>query len=201
MDERIIGSNIRTLREHAGLTLTALAAEADLSKSTLSKIETGQVSAPISTLLRIAEALHLPLAEFFSEPGVDPPYVLTRKGAGPIITRDGSRFGYAYEALAPEMPRKRAEPFLLTIQPGDPVGEFRHGGQEFIYMLAGRLAFTVGNDELVLRPGDALYFNPRQVHTTRVVSKTPARFLCLFIQDEAAAHHSAAPSAPSRSRP
>lgn len=193
MDERAIGANIRSLREHAGFTVTALAKQAELTKSTLSKIETAQVSPPISTLMRIADALSVPLAEFFTEDDHQPAYVLTRKNEGDIISRDGSRFGYSYEALALEMRRKRAEPFVLTIKPGDPAGEFRHGGQEFIYMLAGRIEFTVGDDKLTLRPGDSLYFDPTHVHTTRVLGKQPARFLCLFIQD--------APSKPTPTRP
>ena len=193
MDERTIGGNIRAIRQRASLTVTALAKRAHLAKSTLSKIENGQVSAPISTLLRVAQAIDCPLAEFFSEPKADPTHVLTRKNQGPVITRDGSRFGYAYQALALEMRRKYAEPFLLTIQPGDPVGKFEHGGQEFIYMLAGRLGFTVGDNKMTLRPGDSLYFDPRQPHTTRVLGKTPARFLCLFIQDRPAPSPSTTP--------
>jgi quercetin dioxygenase-like cupin family protein len=80
------------------------------------------------------------------------------------------------------MPDKQAEPFLLTINPGDPVGEFRHDGQEFIYMLAGRMRFTVGDEVLALGPGDALYFDPTRVHKTEIVGGKPARFLCVFIQ-------------------
>ncbi len=183
MDEAAIGSNIRRIRERGGLTLTDAAGAAGLTKGTLSKIEQGQMSAPISTLIRIAGALSVPLVDFFAAEARRPAFTLTRKGQGRVVSRDGGRFGYAYESLAAEMPGKRVEPFLLTIQPGDPVGEFRHGGQEFIYVLEGRLAFSVGGDELSLGPGDALYFDPSHEHRTRVVGKRPARFLCVFIQD------------------
>lgn len=184
MDERVLGANIRAMRERAGLTVTALAQRAELTKGGLSKIETGRASPPISTLMRIADALGVPLASFFEEPETDPPFVLTRKGQGRIITRDGTRFGYSYEALALEMRHKRIEPFLLTIRPGDPPGSFRHGGQEFIYMLAGRLQFTVGSHTMVLRPGDSLYFDPTLPHSTRVMGKRSARFLCVFVQED-----------------
>lgn len=183
MNEEAIGANIRRIRGRTGDTVTQVAQQAKMTKATLSKIETGKVSAPISTLMRIADALGVPLAEFFIEPIDDPSYIFTRHGEGRIITRDGSRFGYSYEALALGMRHKRAEPFLLTIQPGDPVGEFRHGGQEFIHMLGGRLAFTVGEKRLVLRKGDSLYFNATHVHHTQVLGKTPARFICVFLQD------------------
>ena len=69
ISEQTIGANIRRRREAAGLTVTALARRAGLTKGTVSKIETGKVSPPISTLLRIAQAVDAPLAEFFAEPG------------------------------------------------------------------------------------------------------------------------------------
>jgi transcriptional regulator with XRE-family HTH domain len=96
MTEATIGGNIRSLREKAGLTLTDLAARAGLTKGALSKIETARGSAAIATILRIAEALGVPLAELFAESEESPPYVLTRNGQGKILTRDGSRFGYSY---------------------------------------------------------------------------------------------------------
>jgi quercetin dioxygenase-like cupin family protein len=133
--------------------------------------------------MRIASALDVALGELFVEPDARPAYVLTRAGEGRILTRDGSRYGYAYEALALDMPNKGIEPFLLTIQPDDPVGRFQHGGQEFIYVLAGKIEFTVGDARLTLGPGDSLYFDPTHVHTTRVLGKKPARFLCTFVQD------------------
>jgi mannose-6-phosphate isomerase-like protein (cupin superfamily) len=125
------------------------------------------------------------LAELFADSEDSAPYVLTRAGRGRILTRDGSRFGYSYEALALDMKRKAVEPFLLTIQPGDPQGEFHHRGQEFLYMLSGQMELTIGDDRLRLGRGDSLYFDSSLAHRTRIVGKRPARFLCLFIQENA----------------
>lgn len=188
MNEQRLGLNIRCLRQQSGLTVTALSKKAGLAKSTLSKIETGRVSAPISTLLRIAEALEVTISEFFVEEAANPQFVLTRKGQGRLTTRNGSQWGYAYEALALEMKYKIGAPFLLTIQPGDPKGKFQHGGHEFIYMLSGRMTFTIGEHVLQLKPGDSLYFDPTRVHTTQVLGKHPARFICVFMQDRPKQH-------------
>lgn len=182
MNEQKIGQNIRNIRKQMGKTLTELAQQAEITKSTLSKIETGQISSPVSTLIRIAEAIGVSLAEFFQDSGNDPKYTLTRKGEGKIITQDGSKFGYSYEGLALDMPNKSAEPFILTIQPGDPVGEFQHGGQEFIYMLSGKIEFSIDDTVLKLSPGDSLYIDPSVPHKTKVISKSPAKFICMFIQ-------------------
>jgi len=183
VDERILGANIRDLRHRSGLTLTALAGKSAMTKSTLSKIETGRVSSSIATLVRVAAALNVSVAEFFAEPSENPAWVLTRKGEGRIITRDGSRFGYSYEALALGMKGKIGEPFVLTIEPGDPEGSFQHGGQEFIYVLSGRVELSIGGEPLRLAPGDSLYFDPSRVHTTRVLGKHPVKFLAVFLQE------------------
>ena len=183
MNEQVLGRNIRQLRHQAGLTLTALAKQVRMTKSALSKIETGQTSSPVSTLLRIAATLEVTISEFFIEETTNPPFILTRKGQGQIISRDGSQWGYAYEALASKLKQKIGEPFLLTIRPGDPKGQFQHGGQEFIHMLSGQMEFSIGGTVLKLNSGDSLYFDPTFLHTTKVTGKRPAIFLCIFMQN------------------
>jgi transcriptional regulator with XRE-family HTH domain len=182
MDERSVGENIRALRIAAKASLSDVAERAQITKGTLSKIENGQISSPISTLLGISNALGVKLADFFREETEAPRYVLTRKGKGKSIVRDGTRLGYSYEALAVDFPNKPLEPFLLTISPGDKEGRFRHGGHEFIHMLSGDIEFTLGDKKLELHAGDSLYFDPTVTHALKLLNKTPARFLCLFIE-------------------
>ncbi|MES2308795.1 MAG: helix-turn-helix domain-containing protein [Verrucomicrobiota bacterium] len=182
MNERMIGENIRKIRESSQISLTEIAKRAGMTKSTLSKIENGQTSSPISTLVAIASALGVKLSEFFKEPEAPPLFVLTRKGKGKKLARDGSKFGYSYEALAVDYPNKPLEPFLLTISPGDKEGKFRHGGQEFIYMLSGDVEMTLAETKVDLHPGDSFYFDPTQNHSLKLLSKKSATFLCLFIE-------------------
>ena len=183
MDEKAIGNNIRTLRMKKGMTLTETAKAAKLTKSALSKIETGQISPPISTLLRIGQALNIPLAEFFAEPKPAPKYVLTRKGGGVPIVRDGTQFGYSYEALALDMPGKKAEPFMMTTKPSAKSTTFEHGGDEFLFMLSGSLEFVIDGETMTLNTGDAIYFNPRFPHRARALGKKDARYLAIFVED------------------
>jgi len=182
VDERTIGQNIRRLRGGKGLSLTEAAARAGLSKSALSKIEIAQISSPISTLLAIAGALDVHLSEFFVEPQARPAFVVTRHGQAPEISRGGSQYGYSYRALAMNMPGKIGEPFLLTVRPGDKRGIFKHKGQEFIYLLSGRMRMRLGDDEVTLEPGDALYFDPTREHSCEALDRQAAHFLCVFLQ-------------------
>jgi transcriptional regulator with XRE-family HTH domain len=182
MDERTVGENIRAIRLASKVSLTEVAKRAGLTKSTLSKIETGQTSSPISTLVAVASAMGVHLSEFFRESGEEPRFILTRKGKGKRIVRDGTRLGYSYDALAVDFPNKPVEPFLLTISPGDKEGRFKHAGHEFIHMISGDLEFTLGTEKFQMHPGDSLYFDPTQTHQLKPLHGKAARFLCLFIE-------------------
>lgn len=182
VNERVIGETIRAIREGKGLSLTAAAEAAGITKGALSKIEKAQVSAPVSTLLEIAKALGVHMSRFFPEPEERPGYVLVRNGEAPLIARGGSAYGYDYQALALGMPDKQAEPFILTMRPGDKKGEFRHGGEEFIYILEGKMAMTLEGEEFILAEGDSLYFDPSRSHTCVAHGGQPVRMICVFIQ-------------------
>jgi transcriptional regulator with XRE-family HTH domain len=182
MNEISIGQNIRRLRKTSDQTLTAVALAADVSKSTLSKIEMGQVSTPVSTLIRVAGAIGVPLAEFFAEIDDDCTYEVTRKGKRQIVVRGQSEFGYSYEALAARKRRKTAEPFLVTIRPNDPIVEFTHEGEEFLYLLSGKLEYTIGGETFILKAGDSVYFDSKFAHFSKVLSKEPAKVLSIFMQ-------------------
>jgi transcriptional regulator with XRE-family HTH domain len=182
MNEKAIGANIRRIRLQSKQTLAETSKKANLTKSALSKIETGQISPPISTLIRIAKAIKVPVVELFVDEQQQPPYVLTRKDKGRILTRDGSKFGYSYESLALEKSDKYVEPFVLTVSPDDPPGQFHHSGQEFIYMLSGCLEVTVCEETMKLRTGDSLYFDSSHVHKLQAIGKRKARFICVFVQ-------------------
>jgi transcriptional regulator with XRE-family HTH domain len=182
MNEQTIGANIRQVRLAKKASLTEVAKRAGITKGTLSKIEHGQTSSPISTLLSIATALGAHLSDFVREETTEKRCIVTRKGKGRLMVRDGSRFGYSYEGLAVDFPARLVEPFLLTIQPSDRVGKFQHEGQEFIYLLSGRVEITVGSESVEVEEGDFIYFDSTQFHQTRLLGEEPARFLCCFIE-------------------
>jgi len=185
MNEQLIAKRIRKIRLARGLTLTEAAKRSELTKSALSKIETARISPPISTMIRIAKALGVALLEFFIDEESNPVCVYTPKNAGQVVNQEGSNFGYRYEALALNKRNKYVEPFILTIEPGDPPGEFYHKGQEFIYMLEGAMEFTVGDNTYRLKPGDSIYFDSEIKHKTQVIGKKTVKFVAVFIQDAA----------------
>jgi len=181
INEKIIGENIRSIRKQAGITLDALAEKIGITKSALSKIETGKTSTPVATLLRIARSLSVDITNFLLTRERRPVYALTRKGFGQIVTRSGSKLGYTYEDLAHDLVEKLAEPFLCTIAKNDKIGGFQHAGEEFVYILSGKIQYTIGEEKLVLAAGDSLYFDSSIVHSIKALSDSPVKLLFLMI--------------------
>lgn len=165
----MVGARIRNLRKARRFTLEQLAERAGISKSVLSKIETGKVSSPISTYSRICSALNVALADMFNEEdGEDP--VIVRKVDRKPLSRTGTQFGYAYYSLAPNRLGRRMAPFLLVYPHNLPdVPTFHHGGEEFIFVLKGGLEFLYGDKTLILSEGDSLYIDAQTRHGARAV--------------------------------
>jgi len=166
------------------MTLAALAEKSDLTKSALSKIELGRTSSPVSTLARIADALSVPLVSFFPEQASSPQYAVTRSGEGRVVSSKGSRFGYSYEALITQMRERNIEPFVLTIDAQQSEERFHHDGDEFAYILSGKVAFHVGDDCVELGPGDVIYFHAATPHVAKSLGKRPAKMLVVFVSNE-----------------
>jgi len=182
--EEMVGAAIRELRHKHGLTIAQVAEQAEISRGMLSKIENGQTSAGMDTLMRIARALGVSMSMLFSK------YDTTsaaaqhiKKGAGMEVVRRGTKSGHSYHLLAYDQgPIKLFEPFLITIEDDtERYPTFEHSGTEFIYMLQGRIEYRVGQETYVLDPGDALTFQGEVPHGPEQLLKCPIKFLSVII--------------------
>jgi mannose-6-phosphate isomerase-like protein (cupin superfamily) len=86
---------------------------------------------------------------------------------------------YVYESLEPKNPHKHMEPFLVEFQPMDTreMVFMSHEGEEFHFVLEGRLEFRTDDRVEVLYPGDSLYFESEMNHSFRSLDSKPARAL------------------------
>jgi len=165
---------VKALRTRADLTISGLAERANLAISTISKIETGQLSPGYETIQRLAIGLGVEVAELF-QPKVEPASTgrrgITRKGHG---VRHRSR-QYDYEALAADVSKKQFLPLVATIKARS-VEQFgglpSHEGEEFVYVISGNVTLhTEHYEPLSLVPGDSVYFDSRAGHA--LVSSGP----------------------------
>lgn len=176
-----VGSKIREIREAAQLTLQDLSARSGLSKAVIAEIESGEVAPPVSTLLKLARALNVGMAHFFQDPMGVGKISVTRKGDRiPIKKRPHHHEGevdYIYESLETSKPDKHMEPLFVEFLPmetGDMVFSF-HEGEEFVYLLEGRLEFRTDDRVEVLEAGDAIYFDSDVNHAFRGLDGRSAR--------------------------
>jgi transcriptional regulator with XRE-family HTH domain len=173
-----VGQCVRKLREQHGLSLRALADQSSLSVNTLSLIENGKSSPSVSTLLKISEALHVPIVAFF---------LPTQPGNKVIYTRTGGRKQVAFEHgiledLGAGLSDGALEPFIVTLEPHvysgpDPI---IHTGYEFVFCLSGRIAYTVDNRHYILDPGDSLFFESHLPHCWQNLVSEPSRKILIL---------------------
>ena len=182
--DRFIGNVIRELRLKDNLTIAEVAAQAGISRGTVSKIENGQVSTSLETLSKIAQALGVSLAHLFRHYNMPSGGAqLVKNGAGMEVVRRGTKRGHTYHLLAYDQgSRKAFEPFLITMDDASEVfPTFEHPGTEFIYMLKGRIEYRHGQQTYALEPGDSLTFRGDIPHGPEMLIELPIHFLSTII--------------------
>jgi transcriptional regulator with XRE-family HTH domain len=164
-----IGLKIRKLRKLERLTLQNLSELSGLSKPLLSQIENDQVIPPLATLLKIAKGLKVGIHFFFEEEEDRQKFVLLRNNDIKSSRRrsgNDSPQNYLYHSLAPGMRHKSMEPFLIAFETGtwDDSLLYCHDGEEFIYLLHGELEFHYGQEVMILKRGDSIYYDSSEAH-------------------------------------
>lgn len=171
--EKLIGARIAERRAELGITLERLAAATGFSKGYLSKIENSRKVPPIGSLSRIAAALRTDITQLLHKPaeaGEGGGLSVVRAGERRPVVRGGTAFGYDYVSLADNRRGKRMEPFLFTFPSRiDKYVFFEHDGEEFMFVLTGRVEWQAGSRKLVLEPGDSIYFDARLPHRGRAL--------------------------------
>jgi quercetin dioxygenase-like cupin family protein/DNA-binding Xre family transcriptional regulator len=182
-DEKKISERIRDLRLEKGLTLDRIASITGLTKGYLSRIENSDKSPPFSTLAKIASALNTDIISFLfeeAEAASDINLDLVRAEERKTIGRRFAPEAYMYESLAYRLRGKNMEPMLVTMDENAPIVEFHHEGEEFIYILEGKLEFYYEGRTYILEPGDSIYFNSGMLHSGRSLGEEPVKFLCII---------------------
>jgi quercetin dioxygenase-like cupin family protein len=139
------------------------------------------VEIPVSYLFTVAQECGIDLTVLVSGGEAHlRQYSLVRKGEGLAVER---RKDYDYKSLAYRFTGRRMEPFLIRVPPKAPeqVNTAAHAGQEFIYMLEGRLEITLAGRPEILEPGDSLYFNSETPHGLRALGDSDALFLDVIL--------------------
>lgn len=160
----MLGHHIRRLRLQQRKTLQDVATSCGFTKSLLSKIEHGKSVPPVATLVKIAQALDVPVSVLLDE----------NAHVGTIFTdneilRDEhlsvTDAGYWFKPIASDRPGKIMQPFLFVARRGQIRSHtLSHAGEEFVFVLSGSMKYRVGKVEYHLSAGDSLYFDAHEEH-------------------------------------
>ncbi|MDR2091086.1 MAG: XRE family transcriptional regulator [Clostridiales bacterium] len=172
-----IADRIKELRTFNEFSEGDLAAQIGISEREYAEYESGNKDIPIGVIYKIAAVLQIEPAVIITGqyPGETSVSVFY-DGAGTVVQRYP---GYRYMSLADGFKNKQMKPMIVTIEPNDNTELFVHGGQEFNYVLEGKVRVVLGDKEYYLREGDGVYFDPTIPHAQYAMSEK-ARFLTVI---------------------
>lgn len=170
-----IGGKIKALRQKNQLTQEELANRCELTKGYISQLENDLTSPSIASLIDILNALGTTPGEFFAEEGDEQ---LVFSGEDYIVKENET---YSITWLVPSSQKNMMEPVLVSLPAGGSMGkDLPHEGEEFGYVLEGRVKVTVGRKTAFAAAGESFYFRADRPHTVQNASKTEdARLLWL----------------------
>ena len=176
---RDIGRRIRNFRNRNGLTQQELADRTELTKGFISQLERGQVSASVVTLMDLIECLGTTPAEFFKE-----------EEEKVVFTEDEyfeklDEMGNSRQWIVPTAQRFQMEPLLVLVQPHSSLEEDKpHNGEEFGYLMSGRLNVYLGEKVYHIKSGESFYYQASQKHRLENPGSRPAKLLWISTPPE-----------------
>jgi transcriptional regulator with XRE-family HTH domain len=179
---RQIASRIKELREISDVSSETLASELGIPIELLEQYESGSTDIPVGFLSKVAHKFNVELSALFS--GENPRlhvYCIVRNGKGLNIER---RKQYKYENLAYNFINKKAEPFIVTIEPSPENVEMEcnsHPGQEFNYVLQGTMKIIIDGHEVIMNEGDSIYYDSNYKHAMKALNNAPVRMLAIIL--------------------
>jgi transcriptional regulator with XRE-family HTH domain len=182
-----LGTRIRTLRRAKRLTLEALAGRCGITRSMISKIENGRAMPSVSTLTNLAAALGATVATVLEDRGGGERRVFTPAALTAERTASPEK-GYAFFPFATTRTDKAMQPFLFSARRGQVLRRpLAHNGEEWLFVLKGRMRYFVGRETFVLGPGDSLYYDATEQHDLEPLSAM-VEYLAIFAGLEATGH-------------
>ncbi|NWG02107.1 MAG: helix-turn-helix transcriptional regulator [Syntrophaceae bacterium] len=176
INEKSFGAKMRQLRQLRKISYEQLANKTGFSQRYLKEIEEGMAIPPVSAVIQIAKALAIDAGSFLS----------AEEQEASIKRRKESFYkrtqAYSYKTLTPDAETKHMKAFLVTIDPKQDhkMVDYRHEGEEFLYVLKGHVEVMVGENQNLLKRGGTLHFNSGITHKLRNVSDEEAKLLVVI---------------------
>ena len=184
MNEEIkqIAERLKGLRDVLELTVDNVAEVCGISPEKYQELESGTVDISVSILHRISQTYDVELTTlmFGDEPKMSS-YFVTRNGKGISVERTKA---YKYQSLAAGFSKRKADPFMVIVHPkpdNEPIYLNSHAGQEYNYVISGRIQIQINGKDLILEEGDSIYFNSELPHGMKALDGKEVKFLAIIL--------------------
>ncbi len=185
MDEELkqLGERLRGLRDVLDIPMSEIAEIIGIDVEKYAKIEKGELDITISNLMKIAHKYGMSAEELmFAETPHMNSYSVVRKGQGVSVKRPNA---YNYSSLVSGFRNHKADVFLVTVEPKPTariIYKSSHAGQEFNYVLEGKMNFYIGNKTIELDEGDSIYFDATKPHGMLAIGDKAAKILTFSVE-------------------
>lgn len=166
-----LGEKLKSIRTAKFLSLEDLAQKAKLTRSFLSQVEKNKTSPSIASLVRIAAALQVHVADLFLDEAQEDKYIIRpEERESFLIAKERIRI----EILAPRKKEKKFEPMIIHFGVGGETDAIAVGGVLFALVLQGKLELNSGGEVHVLTKGDSIYLDSRRENRWKNIGRTEA---------------------------
>lgn len=177
-----LGCKLRAIRESRDWTLDELAERSGLSKPQLSRLESGERRPSLAALLSLSKAYGVAVGAFFSAP--QNPAAIQVVRAKKSLPQQAN--GLAYWPLSTGNSRFNLQPIRVVVSPGrSELDRYTHEGEEWLFLLSGKLRVTVGEQTEILSAGDSAHFDSRIPHRLDALDNADAELIVVACPLEA----------------
>ena len=182
-----VALRIREMREIVGITVEEMATKTETTLDEYNRYEAGELDFPFTFIHKCCLAFGIGISDLLEGQSANlSSYTVTRKGKGQQTAKED---GIEIQNLAPMFRKKIAEPYYVkyTYDPelqNKPIHLSRHSGQEFDFVLSGKLKVQVGENTEILEEGDSIYYNSSTPHGMIAVDGRDCTFVAIVLPGE-----------------
>ena len=182
-----VAARIREMREICSLTVEEMAEKTEVSVQEYLDYEAGKQDFPFTFIHKCALAFNLGISDLLEGQSANlSSYTVTRKGQGQETAKEE---GISIQNLAPLFRKKIAEPYWVRYDYDEslqnkPIHLTKHSGQEFDFVMSGRLKVQIGDNVEVLSEGDSIYYNSSTPHGMIAVDGRECLFVAVVLPGE-----------------
>ncbi len=178
-----IGKRLKEIRKDDKKTISQIASVAGVSNGLISRIENGRTIPSLPVLLNIIDALEIEVPSFFN--GISTQtnfkFLVTKAEEHTTIEKEDEAVGFSYKYIfGKQLDSIGFEAVLLEVQPDSERGKVETDAYELKYILSGECYYVIGNEEILLKEGDTLFFDGRIPHAPINRSNKPTKMLVVY---------------------